>query len=423
MRRIATTVCLVIGLAVTFLHEGRAFQGNAQAFRAVATDGNAEFIVAFHDNVAGRRGRTSRADVLTAEINRSFPTMRVRRTYKTAIQGFSADMPVAVARALSRDPRVKYVEQVLPIQGGTVQSNPPNWGLDRIDQRTNLDLSYTYGATGSGVRVYVVDSGIDTSNADFGGRASLGPNFAGGSNVDCHGHGTHVAGIIGSATYGVAKGASLVSVRVFGCNNMGSTAGLLDAIDWITDHYTTNGGPAIVNFSGGVYGVPWSFSAVDDAVQNSFDDTALLWVVAAGNTYDWVFYNSPARVDDVLTVGATDGGDDRAAFSSYGPQVDIYAPGISIYSLGFNCLQVACNGTSYSAPLVAGIGARFLEVYPWAPGAHIVNQIVYVNSTPNVVPNPGPGTPNRFAFSGFLDGIPEPAADLLGALHLTGPRR
>ncbi|MCW2639992.1 MAG: serine protease, partial [Dactylosporangium sp.] len=171
----------------------------------------------------------------------------VTRTYTNALKGYAARMSEAQAKILAAQPEVAYVEQNHTVKATDTQSNPPSWGLDRIDQPfLPLGNAYTYPTTASNVRVYVIDTGIYKDHQEFGVRASYGQNFApvnskdpdvdptyGADPVDpanandCAGHGTHVAGTIGGNTFGVAKGVSLVAVRVLNCAGIGTTAGVV----------------------------------------------------------------------------------------------------------------------------------------------------------------------------------------------------
>jgi subtilisin family serine protease len=248
--------------------------------------------------------------------------------------------------------------------------------------------------TGAGVRVYILDSGVRTTHEQFGGRVSLGPNFAGGANVDCAGHGTHVAGIVGGQTTGVAPGVAMISVRVLDCNLLGNLDGLLQAIQWTTQHYLANGGPAVAVLGLTTSAVPWSFNAIDNAIRTS-THSGLTWVTIAGNHGAWVFDYSPAREERAITVGAVNANNVRPVWSNFGPQVTLHSQGvdvISAHSDSDNTYAVA-SGTSMAAPRVAGYAARLLQLYPWAPAAHIKNLLV-AQARPLMILVP-PGTPNR----------------------------
>jgi len=299
-------------------------------------------------------------------------------TYTTAIKGFTIRVPEQaadnVANALQMNPNVERVEQDGVVYAITTQS-PATWGLDRIDQRTNkLDNSYTYNQDGTGVSVYVVDSGILYSHVDFGGRAVFGYDAIGGLTVpgsDCNGHGTHVAGTAGSTTWGVAKNATLVSVRVLGCNGSGSWSGVLAGIDWITKNGQK---PGVVNMSLGASGTN---STLENAITNSIN-AGFTYAIAAGNSNADACNFTPARTPAAITVGSTTSTDARSSFSNYGSCVDLFAPGSSIRSTynSSNTSTSTLSGTSMASPHVAGVAALYLQANPTASASQVRDAIV-----------------------------------------------
>ncbi|MBV9927212.1 MAG: PD40 domain-containing protein [Acidobacteria bacterium] len=316
-------------------------------------------------------------------------------TFRHALRGFAANLSAQAAEALARDPRVAYVEEDAPVElASTTQTDAP-WGLDRIDQRDlPLSTTYTYGETGAGAHVYVIDSGIRTTHQEFGGRASVAFDNVGdgGNGEDCFGHGTHVASVVGGETFGVAKGASLHAVRIFNCSNGGSSiTKLVAAIDFITGEHQS---PAVALLSVNTVGS----STLDAAVRNSIAG-GITYVVAAGNLNIDAGNRSPSRVQEAITVGATDETDTKAVFSNYGSSLDLFAPGVNIPGANWNADDDTTlrDGTSMAAAHAAGVAARFLETHPLASPAAVAQSVVG-NATYDRVINPGPESPNRLLY-------------------------
>ncbi len=201
---------------------------------------------------------------------------------------------------------------------------------------------------------------------------------------DGNGHGTHVATTIAGTTYGVAKKAKIVAVRVLDNNGSGTTAGVIAGIDWVTSHHTA-GAPAVANLSLG----GGASATLDNAVKRSIAD-GVTYAVAAGNSGVNASSSSPARVAEALTVGATSNTDAKASWSNYGSVLDLFAPGVSI-TAGWNTGDSATNtisGTSMAAPHVAGAAAIYLAGHPSATPAQVATALVN-GATPNKVTSPG----------------------------------
>jgi subtilisin family serine protease len=320
---------------------------------------------------------------------------KLKHVYKHALNGFSVEMSEADAEAMSQDYRVRFVEEDGVMTAVATQTNPP-WGLDRIDQRNRpLSATYTYNWTGSGVRVYVIDTGIRTTHTQFGGRASNVFDAFGGSGADCNGHGTHVSGTVGGSTYGVAKSALLRGVRVLDCNGSGSTSGVIAGVNWVTQNHIN---PAVANMSLG----GGASSALDTAV-NNLSNSGVPVAVAAGNSNVDACGSSPARAANAITTGSTTSTDARSSFSNFGTCLDIFAPGSSILSSWFSSdtATATLSGTSMASPHVAGVAALYKQANPSASATTVRNAIVN-NATVNVVTNAGSGSPNRLLYSLFF---------------------
>lgn len=315
-------------------------------------------------------------------------------TYDAALNGFAARLPEQALNGLVHNPNVEYIEADQVITIDATQS-PANWGLDRIDQRAlPLSNSYTYNYTGAGVTAYIIDTGILFGHTEFGGRAVSGWDFVNNDAdaSDCNGHGTHVAGTVGGSTYGVAKGVSLVAVRVLDCAGSGTTAGVIAGINWVTNQHTT--GKAVANMSlGGA-----ASTTLDTAVKASIAD-GVVYAVAAGNNNRDACKFSPARVPEAITVGATTNTDTRASYSNYGACLDLFAPGSSITSAWYTSTTAlnTISGTSMATPHAAGVAALYLQGHTATPAQ--VRDALVAASTLGVVINEGRNSPDRLLFS------------------------
>jgi subtilisin family serine protease len=350
---------------------------------------------------------------------------KITRTYRHAVNGFEISMPAAAAQRLAADSSVAIVEENGIVRVSDTQTPAGAWGLDRIDQRSVLlDDRYHFVATAAGVKAYIIDTGIRLTHNEFGGRAISGiDTIDGGSADDLHGHGTHVAGIVGGATYGVAKRVALVAVRVMDQNGTGTVGQALQGIDWVTaDHQA--GQTAVANMS-----LRYGPSEVlDTAVRNSIAD-GISYGVSAGNNRASACGQSPARVPTAITVAATTFGDVRASFSNDGPCVDLFAPGTDILSAhnSSDTATATLSGTSMAAPHVVGVAALLLsQLGPQHPQS--MRDLIVATATSGVVADPGVDTPNKLLFSGptipvadFVSGVARFFSGQLRAVNGTQP--
>lgn len=296
--------------------------------------------------------------------------------------------------AVQPKPEIKTADDVAKLPNETIfttmaTQTGATWGLDTIDGTT--DGSYTYISEGSGVRIYIVDTGVDAAHPEFGGRVTSGFDAFGQNldQTDCNGHGTHVAGIAAGSSFGVAKSATIVPVRVMDCSGVGNTTTLTEGIDWILRNHA--GGLGVVNMS-----IGGSKDGTVDAVTERLVDAGLVVVAAAGNSGADACQVSPASARGVIAVAAVDRDNSRASFSNYGSCVDISAPGVRINSANSEDYRFSrlMSGTSQASPFVAGAIATYALssrqsseslLYELAQGG-----VVRVQSEPEESPEPTP---------------------------------
>ena len=342
--------------------------------------------------------------------------MSTEHLYGDALAGFAFVGTEQQARWIARHPWVEYVEEDGVAQVVGSQVNPP-WGLDRIDNPDlPLDGRYRYSASPNDVEVFVIDTGIRPTHAEFaraGGSnaAVVAGDFIGGNGIDCHGHGTHVASTIAGNTSGVAKGVVVQSLRVLDCAGSGPESGVVAAVDYAVA--ASAGHRAVMNLS---LGGPVS-QALDDAIRRAAA-AGVVPVVAAGNSNEDAGDMSPAHVAEALTVGASTSTDARAFFSNYGAVVDLFAPGTNITGAGNmdDTSLVTMSGTSMATPHVAGAVALYLQGHPTATTAQVINWLTAHAAAGRLSGIPA-GTVNRLLQVGEINGAAAGSISVPALMH------
>ncbi len=365
------------------------------------------YIVVFNDDV--------NENEVDGESERMCGSAKVTRdrTYKHALKGFSSKLTPAAIEEMRRNPKVKYIEQN-QIATIVATQNGATWGLDRIDQNSlPLSTTYTYNTNGSAVDAYIFDTGIRLDHAEFSGRLGSGYNAINTTATanDDQGHGTHVAGTVGGTTYGVAKGVTLIPVKVLNNLGSGTYAQIIAGIDWAVANHTTR--PAVGNMSlgGGVS------AALNDAVRRAIADGIIMCVAAGNNGLSAANY-SPASTPEAITVGATTRTDALATYSNRGALVDILAPGSAVTSAYFtsNTATASLSGTSMASPHVAGSAALYLEYSPGATTSQVQAALKSFAAVNRISGVPA-GTVNELLQINFgvVPPVPAPAVPVLSS--------
>lgn len=347
-----------------------------------------KYIVKMYDNVA------------TDSLQRTMTTTAAEPDHVYDVPGFkgfaSALTPEEI-ESLQNHPDVEFIEQdsIVSINAFVTQSSS-TWGLARISHHARASTGYVYDeAAGSGTCAYIVDTGIYTAHTEFGGRATFAANFVDSSSTDGNGHGTHVAGTVGSATYGVAKNTKLYAVKVLNSAGSGTTSGVVAGMNYVVSDSATRDCPngSVANMSLG-----GSFSAAINTAARAIVSAGVFLAVAAGNSNTDASSTSPAGEPQACTVGASTSSDARASFSNYGSVVDIFAPGQDVLSTWNSGSTNTISGTSMSSPHIAGLGAYLLaaegQKAPQALCAYIASI-----ATSGVLTGIPSGTVNKLAFN------------------------
>jgi subtilisin family serine protease len=277
------------------------------------------------------------------------------------------------------------------------------WGLNRVYQRSRVTTTqYHYWTTaGVGSDAYIVDTGLLATHTEFAGRTAPGQTFVTDNGfpgtADGNGHGTHVGSTVAGTTYGVAKRATLIAVKVLTAAGSGTTTGVVSGVDWVLTSYRSRGRPSVANMSLG----GGASTALDNAV-NSAVTNGVFFAVAAGNENQNACNVSPARATGAFTIGSTTNTDARSSFSNFGTCVNIFAPGSSILGawIGSNTATNTISGTSMASPHAAGAAALFIgHLEGGSTNPTAIRNALVSRGTGGVVGSPGTGSPNLLLYT------------------------
>ncbi|EMR71788.1 putative subtilisin-like protease pr1a protein [Eutypa lata UCREL1] len=344
-------------------------------------------------------------DVSTTAVDDTISTYssNADSVYNSTIRGFAGALDDAAIEELRNNPGVAYIEQDAKFTlAEYVVQNGATWGISRLSHRDNTGSSDYYfdDTAGDGTCSYVIDTGINVNHEDFGGRAEWLQNFSGdGDDRDGAGHGTYVAGIIGSNTYGVAKKTRLFALKVFDDNGVTTGTAILDAMDFAAGDHPTRGCPNGVTVNMSLGG---GFSQASNDATDALVDSGAFVAVASGNDGQDAAGTSPASAPKACTVGASNSDDVMSSFSNFGEVVDIFAPGEAITSTAIgdsNQETTTASGTSAASPHIAGLAA-YLMTLEGNPGGEALCERIKELSTTDILQNIPDGTGNRLAFNG-----------------------
>ncbi|KAL7267679.1 hypothetical protein RUND412_009722 [Rhizina undulata] len=387
---------------------GGASHFNPISIRTVATTVADNYIIVMKDTVDTETFQNHRAwaaglhaNRLTRRDDASLTGIKHNYTFDT-MKGYSGAFDAATIAAINARDEVDFVEpdSIMTTLELIAQENVPSWGIARISQRSDADETTYFFDTSAGnnVTAYVIDTGVNTAHVEFGGRATFGANFADNVDTDEVGHGTHVSGTIAGTTFGVAKNASIIAVKVLGADGSGTNSGVIAGVQWAANDASTKGASntSVANMSLG-----GSFSAALNRAVAAAIASGMTFCVAAGNDDENAATSSPASVSTAITVGASDETDARAFFSNFGSSVDVFAPGLDITSawIGNTTANNTISGTSMATPHVVGLVAYLIGLEGLSGSSAITARIKSLATT-GVVTHPGRGSPNLLIYNG-----------------------
>ncbi|CAO3626419.1 unnamed protein product [Cunninghamella blakesleeana] len=353
-------------------------------------------------------------------LNQDNSSFGIRHVYDLpSLKGYAGKFDAATLQSIRSSDEVAYVEKDSIVYASELQRGAP-WGLSRTSSRDKLRLStfskyyYDDSAAGEGVKVYVIDTGINIKHVDFEGRAKWGATIPKNDpDEDGNGHGSHCAGTIGGKKFGISKKSIPVAVKVLRSNGSGSTSDVIGGVDWaISSHLKDKsdaekdkkpykGAVANMSLGGG------ASRSLDSAV-NYGVESGIVFAVAAGNDNKDACGSSPARAEAPITVGATGIDDSRAYFSNYGKCVDVFAPGLNIQSVwrGSKYAVNTISGTSMASPHVAGLAAYFLSQTENGADPKAIKARILALATKDKLTNVGKDSPNLLIYNGFTESKP-----------------
>ncbi|KFY40863.1 hypothetical protein V494_03291 [Pseudogymnoascus sp. VKM F-4513 (FW-928)] len=353
------------------------------------------YIVVFNKDIKDADVESEFASVSRILSKRSSGHKGVGHKYNlSGFKGYSIQTDSSSINEIASSPLVAYIEKDGKVYANEIiKRDGATWGLGRISNKEAGSTTFNYDSSaGEGSTVYVVDTGIYIDHEEFEGRATWGKNFIEGSeDTDENGHGTHCAGTIAGASYGVAPKANLVAVKVLDAEGSGSNSGVIGGIEFVGTDAKEN---SVLSMSLG-----GSFSAALNSAVESTISAGVTVVVAAGNDGADAKDYSPASAENAITVGATDSSDNRADFSNYGTVLDVFAPGVDVKSawIGSTSASNTISGTSMATPHVAGLAAYLIGLGGLSSPADVAAKIKEVG-TPDVVQDPK-GSINLVAYN------------------------